>query len=152
MKKEYTQPTGWTRYGLSVLGKYGDDKWLHPFNDPGNWWRAFHGTRNAAVYNVQPADAMANIHNNGFQPARRAAYGPGVYCSPKPTTAEGYAAQITMPIRDNNGNQQKRFKFMLQVAVKPGAMTLTARSNDNIWAVQDKDNIRAYGILIKEIS
>eukprot|EP01084_Bolivina_argentea_P269606 458248_1 len=59
MKKEYQQPSGWTRYGLTVLGKYGDDKWLHPFNDAGNWWRAFHGTKNAAVYNVNPADAMA---------------------------------------------------------------------------------------------
>ena len=25
MKREYTQPTGWTRYGLSVLWKYADD-------------------------------------------------------------------------------------------------------------------------------
>jgi len=155
MKREYTQPTGWTRYGLKVLGKYNDDKWLHPFNDAGNWWRAFHGTKRAQVYNVDPADAMANIHNNGFLPAQRAAYGPGVYCSPKPPTAEGYAAEVTMDIQDNNnGNiqtQRKKFKFMLQVAVKPGANTLTPRSDDNVWSVQNKDDIRAYGILIKEV-
>lgn len=60
-----------------------------------------------------------------------------------------------MDIQDNNnGNiqtQRKKFKFMLQVAVKPGANTLTPRSNDNVWSVQNKDNIRAYGILIKEV-
>ena len=89
MKKEYTQPTGWTRYGLKVLGKYGDDKWLEPFNDPGNWWRAFHGTARAAVYKADPRDAMAKIHKHGFLPAKKAAYGPGVYCSPKATEAEG---------------------------------------------------------------
>eukprot|EP01084_Bolivina_argentea_P290213 498440_1 len=151
MKKEYTQPTGWTRYGLKVLAKYGDDKWLHPFKDPGNWWRAFHGTKRAAVYQRDPADAMADIHNNGFLPAQRAAYGPGVYCSPKPPTAEGYAAEVTMPIQEGNVNQNKKFKFMLQVAVKPGANTLTVASNDNVWSVQNKDDIRAYGILIKEV-
>ena len=90
MKKEYTQPTGWTRYGLKVLGKYGDDKWLHPFNDAGNWWRAYHGTKHAVVYNFDPADAMANIHNSGFLPAQRSAYGPGVYCTPNPRWAEGF--------------------------------------------------------------
>eukprot|EP01083_Nonionella_stella_P252403 869677_1 len=142
-EREYTQPSGWTRYGLKVLGKYGDDKWLHPFNDAGNWWRAFHGTKNAAVYNVNPADAMANIHNNGFQPAINAAYGPGVYCSPKPPTAEGYAHITPMNIRGNNGQLvQKNFKFMLQVAVKPGPNTLTPLSDNNVWSVINKHDIR----------
>ena len=32
-KQPYTQPNGWTRYGLKVLGEYPDgDAWLHPFN------------------------------------------------------------------------------------------------------------------------
>ena len=56
-----------------------------------------------------------------------------------------------MKIRDNGGMNKKKFKFMLQVAVKPGANTLTKASDDNVWAVQNKDNIRPYGILIKEI-
>ena len=102
---------------------------------------------------MDPADAMANIHNNGFLPAQRAAYGPGVYCSPRQSTAEGYAEQIAMRCRDQNqgGHTQKNFKFMLQVAVKPGANTLTARSDDNVWSVQNPADIRAYGILIKEV-
>ena len=39
-ERDYIQPTGWTRYGLKVLGKYSDDKWLKLFQDPGNWYRA----------------------------------------------------------------------------------------------------------------
>lgn len=47
--KSYTTPSGWTRYGLKVLGKYEDDKWLHPFGDIENWYRAFHGDRKSVV-------------------------------------------------------------------------------------------------------
>ena len=159
MKKEYTQPTGWTRYGLTALGVYGDDKWLHPFGDEGNWWRAFHGTKNAGKYGVDPRDAMADIHNvhkendKGWKPAKTAAYGPGVYCSPDPGFVEsGYAGSVSMNHTDASGvTQRKNFKFMLQVAVKPGANTLTPRSTDTIWSVQKEENIRPYGILFKEV-
>ena len=56
-----------------------------------------------------------------------------------------------MKIRGNGGMNEKKFKFMLQVAVKPGTNTLTPASDNNVWSVQKKDDIRAYGILIKEI-
>ena len=60
-----------------------------------------------------------------------------------------------MDIQDNNnGNiqtQRKKFKFMLQVAVKPGQNTLTPRSSETIRSVQNQADIRAYGILIKEV-
>ncbi|CAF5042715.1 unnamed protein product, partial [Rotaria sp. Silwood1] len=45
----YTQPVGWHRHGWNVLGRYPSDKWLHPFQDPENWYRAFHGTKNAKL-------------------------------------------------------------------------------------------------------
>ena len=47
-KEMYFQPATdqmWRRFGLAVLGKFANgDAWLHPFQDPGNWWRAYHGT------------------------------------------------------------------------------------------------------------
>ena len=44
-EKTYKQPTGWTRYGLKVLGKYPDgDRWSAPFMDDKNWYRVYHGT------------------------------------------------------------------------------------------------------------
>ncbi|CAF1034246.1 unnamed protein product [Rotaria sordida] len=94
--KRYFQPALWTRYGLNVIGKYEDgDTWLHPFLDPGNWYRAFHGTGNARSEDFGHADqsfdeqfasvdAVANIYKKGFKTARIAVYGAGVYCSPNP--------------------------------------------------------------------
>jgi hypothetical protein len=125
--KSYIQPAGWTRYGLKVLDKYPNDEWLDPFGHAGNWYRAFHGTGNAkaidfsnsnASFDAQYAavDAVSSIHKTGFREARVTAYGPGIYCSPKPTFVEnGYAgiAQLDTKIG------RKTFKIMLQVAVNP---------------------------------
>ena len=47
------------------------------------------------------------------------------------------------------GGQEKNFRFMLQVAVKPGSTRLI--STDDEWSVQNSDDVRAYGILIKEV-
>ena len=72
-EKNYKPPSGWIRYGLKVLGKYNDDKWLHPFKHPDNWYRAYHATsRNVG----------AIIFNDGFRISdgkngTAAAYGPG---------------------------------------------------------------------------
>jgi hypothetical protein len=154
--KSYIQPAGWTRYGLKVLGKYPNDEWLDPFGHPGNWYRAFHGTGNAKAidfsnsntsFDAQYAavDAVSNIHKTGFREARVTAYGPGIYCSPKPTFVEnGYAgiAQLDTKIG------RKTFKIMLQVAVNPDGVKF---ATGDIWVAQNSQDIRTYGILIKEV-
>jgi hypothetical protein len=153
--KLYTQPIGWTRYGLKVLGDYPTDYWLHPFGDPRNWYRAYHGTGNAsatdfgksdASFDKQYAsiDAAASIHQTGFRPARIDAYGAGVYCSPDPTFPEKKYVG-TVPLNTQYG--KKFFKCMLQVAVNPDGVKF---ATNEIWVVQQSENIRAYGILIKE--
>jgi len=154
----YTQPAGWTRFGLNVLDKYsGDKRWLDPFFDSGNWYRAFHGTGNARkddfFNDILESDpnffciaALANIYRHSFCRARVAAYGSGVYCSPNPTFVEnGYVKSVT--IETQRG--PKTFKAMLQVAVNPDGVTFT--SDDNVWLVPNPANIRAYRILIKEV-
>lgn len=162
MEKTYTQPLGWVRYGLRVLTENArEDAWLHPFGDNGNWWRAFHGTANAGKYmegvnandpkQMQNAslDAMAGIHKEGFEEAKVAAYGPGVYCSPSPTfVEENFAARV--PLYLEGRSSPKWFKVMLQVGVRPADDTLTDESTDEIWAVQRSEWIRSYGILFKE--
>jgi len=153
--KSYTQPAGWTRFGLKVLDRYADgNKWLEPFGDPENWYRAFHGTGRAQRVdfgdNNQPnnsnlpfVDALASIHLGGFRRARTAVYGPGVYCSPNPKFPEGrYVQSATIDTRRG----RKTFKCMLQVAVNPDGI----EEHGDIWCVPDPQNIRAYGILIKE--
>jgi hypothetical protein len=154
--KTYIQPAGYTRYGLKVLGKYSNDEWLHPFGHPGNWYRAFHGTKNAKPKDFSNpntsfdpeyacVDATSSIYNDGFHEAGTAYYGPGVYCSPNPTFVEnGYAGNVKLDTKLG----KKNFKIMLQVAVNPDDGF--SNPNPDIWVVQHPENIRTYGILIKE--
>ncbi|CAF4545453.1 unnamed protein product [Rotaria sp. Silwood2] len=153
--KNYTQPGGWTRYGLKVLGKYKSDEWLKPFGHPGNWYRAYHGTGNAtaddfgssgAAFHKQfaPVDAAASIFEKGFRPARVNHYGDGVYCSPNPTFPEkSFIREIELDTKQG----KKTFKCMLMVAVNPDGVKF---ATNDIWVVKSPDNIRTYGILIKE--
>jgi hypothetical protein len=155
--KLYTQPAGWARFGFKVLGKYQNDYWLRPFENPGNWYRAFHGTGRADAvdfgnpdgsFDKQYAsvDAAASIYKTGFRPARVRAYGLGVYCSPNPTFPEnGYVKKVELDTKRG----KKFFKCMLQVAVKPDGVDIDSSRKD-IWVVQHPENIRIYGILIKE--
>ena len=153
----YMTPAGWSRYGLKVKGKYSNgDTWLDPFQDPGNWYRAFHGTGRASAADFdkskqsfekeyESVDAMASIHKTGFRSARVAAYGAGTYCSPDPAFPEiGYVRTVECDTQEG----KKKFKCMMQVAVNPDGVTLT--SHKQIWVVPNGEDIRPYGILIKE--
>ena len=166
---KYIEPHGWTRYGLDVVDRYGDKSWLHPFdsNNNGLWWRAYHGTINSKDRGRGNCiDAMAKIYKNGFRIGDKpCALGHGVYCSPDPDIIEshGYCGIATVAIAnkfvtsDEDGNNDydkctlRSFKFMLQVAVRPNKSVLSDKSNDIYWCVVDPNNIRVYGILIKEV-
>ncbi len=153
--QKYIQPAGWTRYGLKVLGRYKNDEWLHPFGNPENWYRAYHGTGRATAADFgKPdasiddqyagVDAAPSIYKEGFRAARVALYGPGVYCSPEPTFPEnGYVAKVGLDTKYG----KKIFKLMLQVAVNPYGVKIATHE---IWVVEKSENIRTYGILIKE--
>ncbi|CAF5025723.1 unnamed protein product [Rotaria sp. Silwood1] len=156
--KTYISPDGWTRYGFKVLGKYQDgNAWLHPFKDPGNWYRAFHGTGRAQAVDFgndkqsfekqyAPVDAVASIFENGFRPARITVHGDGVYCSPNPKFPEnGYVATVELDTQEG----KKKFKCMLQVAVNPDAVRFT--KDKDIWVAPNPEDIRPYGVLIKEV-
>ncbi|ETN99205.1 hypothetical protein RFI_38276 [Reticulomyxa filosa] len=163
LQKKYQQPTGWTRYGLKVLGKYENDTWLHPFRvkqssilnflnlyNIRNWWRGYHGTGHAYCENVTPLNALAIIYKDKFKKARHTVHGRGVYCSPDPAfypRGSSYLGRGTINLVQGT----KNFEFMFQVAVKPGADTLTSASTANIWAVQNVDDIRVYGILVRDL-
>lgn len=155
--EQYIQPAGWVRYGLNVLDRYNDKRWLHPFQDPGNWYRAYHGTGSAKAVDLGKSDkdasvdqkyvavdAAASIHQNDFNTARVAYYGPGVYCSPDPTFPEKqYVPRVVLDTKYG----EKAFKLMLQVAVNPYGVR---KATQYIWVVENPKNIRTYGLLIKE--
>ncbi|CAF4915213.1 unnamed protein product, partial [Rotaria sp. Silwood1] len=156
--KKYTSPSGWTRYGLKVLGKseYKNDEWLHPFQHPGNWYRAFHGTGRATKVDfgnsnadfdqtAAPINALASIFKQGFRPARVAAHGPGVYCSPNPVWLGDSVFVGAVELDTEKG--KKKFKCMFQVAVNPESVQCPI---NDIWVAPQPQDIRPYGILIKE--
>ena len=147
-ERSYHQPTGWIRYGFKVLGKYEDDQWLHPFQHPGNWYRAFHGTGRAAG----GGDAAArNIVSNGFRQSKGGSFGPGVYVTPFVEYSEsGYAGKVTVETTQG----QQNFKFLLQVAVEPNGIITEGRPKPNgenqEWILQE-GSVRPYGLLIKKV-
>jgi len=154
----FMKPAGWTRYGLKVLNKYSDgNKWLQPFGDNRNWYRAFHGTSRAAADDFKKsgqsssqqfalADSMANIHKTSFRQIRMGLSRDSIYCSPDPMFSErNFASQLEI----NTKQGKKRYKTMLQVAVNPDGVIFT--TDNNIWYVPNPKDIRPYGILIKEV-
>eukprot|EP01083_Nonionella_stella_P022874 63221_1 len=156
----YYEPYGWTRYGLSVIGKYENDSWLHPFTKSNKklWWRAYHGTINSQIRGRGNCiDAMANIYKNGFKIGKKCAIGQGICVSPDPSIVEshGYCGIATVAIMDRDVSIytccMKSFKFMLQIAVRPNRTALSKNSNNIYWCVLSPDDIRPYGILIKEV-
>lgn len=138
--RKYHQPSsGWVRYGLNILGKSSDDTWLHPFQDPRNWHRAFHGTASAH-----------NIYCSGFKPSASGTFGPGVYVSPFVEYAESYAQTLAVDLTSGT----KQFKVVLQVAVKPDSIMKEGRpgsSGENQEWTVPPEHVRPYGLLLKSI-
>ena len=151
--KPYKPPLGWTGFGLNVLDKYDNDNtWIGMNNSPGEWCVAYHG-----VGRNQPSDKVKKItrliyeskfKSGGVQKRSFAQdiyhpgkiVGEGVYCTPNPETAEGYAG-----ISEING---KKYKTVLMVRVRPDAIR---SDDDDYWVVNGTtDEIRPYRILYKE--
>ena len=71
-----------------VWDKYGtDNSWLGSSGAPGEWWVCYHGTK-------EPN--LRSILRTGLQIARGVhfLYGRGIYCSPNPSVALGYASNF----------------------------------------------------------
>jgi len=147
-KRTYHQPSGWTRYGLKVLGKYDSDTWLHPFGDPGNWYRAFHGTGRAGD-STASRQAAHSIVDTGFEPSKSGKIGPGVYVSPFIDYVQGYGGKVHV----DTTNGCKQFLFALQVAVEPGSIMredYPRGGGDNQEWTAPPNSVRPYGLLIKD--
>ena len=160
--KPYDPPLSWTGIGLKVKNKYdnGDNTWIGMDNSPGEWCVAYHG-----VGVNQPSNNVKNITgeivNSNFQAGKRQAHkdcpdqfhpgkkvGPGVYCTPKISTASIYAG-----ISEING---VKYKTVLMVRVKTNAIRhcdecWDSREPYNYWVVNGtEDEIRPYRILYKK--
>jgi hypothetical protein len=115
-QKTYYQPRGdqgWIRYGLNVLGKFPDDKWLHPFQHKGNWWRAYHGTGVKGMTGI--ARDAANPSGVMNESPAKCKLGEGVYVSPHLEYASGFYCGRG----EVNGTE---YVIVFQCAVKPGSI------------------------------
>ena len=151
--KQYNPPLGWIGIGLNVLDKYDkDNTWIGMSNVEGEWCVAYHGVaRNKSSEDVKKITGL--IYKGGFKAGCGQArannpdkyhpgqlVGQGVYCTPNPSTAEGYSG-----ISEING---KKYKTILMVRVKPDAIR---SDDDDEWVVNGtSDEIRPYRILYKE--
>jgi hypothetical protein len=126
-------------------------------NGPGEWAVVYHGTKRANV---------KGIAENPLHAGDRELYGPGIYCSPNPAVAAGYTDCLTLP--GDSRKVQYMYMFVCRVNVsKPHQCTqmpcpkadspeytvhMTICSD--YWFANSKNeasqNIRAYGILVKE--
>lgn len=163
-EQDYFQPHGWTRYGLKVLDRIppkwistGDDRWLTPFQDPGNWYRAYHGTNlgvGKQIFGTQFRTGHANAYEHSISQLDGQPIGKGVYCTPDPKEAERYARRRKGATTIRTANGPKKFLFMFQVCVDPDRTHFATKSGAPYWIIRDKDTadaIRPYGILLKEV-
>ena len=147
---EYKRPWGWKRYAIKVLDRpeYGDNKWLGPGGmraetDRIEWPVSYHGTN---------MESAKKIMKEGYKIGPRQVFGKGVYSSPSPDVANGYASTFDY--------QGQRYRVLLQNRVNPTPDHLERYStadtgvgeywvsplNDPSKGVHD---IRPYNILIR---
>ena len=157
--RKYIPPDGWIGFGLNVINKYdgGNNDWLSCDGRPGEWCVAYHGAC-ARSTSDQIKQIIKPILLNNLKPGSGQAYsgyddvchpgqkvGVGVYCSPNPSDAEGYAGHIEI-----NGFYYK-VAFMLRV--RPDKIRYSS-SQDSYWVLNagdgDFSEIRPYRFLIKK--
>jgi len=115
----YRIPVGWKRYAIKV-----SHKWLPQIFREG--------------LRAGPTQAFAGQ------------CGIGIYCSPNIATAERYCGIAIC----SDGQRTQKMKFMLQCRVRPEAIKCpnpaTIRlGTDAIWVINDTQDIRPYGVLVK---
>ena len=145
--RTYQRPYGWKRIAIKVRGKYGGDStWLGGVDGgiregsaAGEWPVSYHGTKK---------DAAEKIAAAGFDlgKGKRFKYGKGVYSTPNPAEAERYAVDFKW--------EGKSFKVMLQNRVNMEDTKVVPdgnRSGSEYFVTGEEENIRPYGILVKEM-
>jgi len=141
--QRYELPCGWKRFSVKVHGQYddGDNSWLK--EDDAGWAVAYHGTY---------GDSLPGILSAGFKVGPKQKFssetGVGIYCTPwidvaqhysEPKPLEGHCVQV-----------------VLQLRVKPSAIKKVTKADSEMekkyWVINDPKDMRAYGVLVRELS
>jgi hypothetical protein len=151
----YTPPAGWQRFGMDIGGKYeGGDEWIGMRNRPGEWALVYHGTEYKNVKSITQTPLAAG---------ERDVHGHGIYCSPNPAVAARFTDWFQCP-------DGAKYSYMFVCRVNMRAVhhctqdpcpedrnseyTVHITRWKDFWFVngenQSYQNIRIYGILVKE--
>lgn len=135
---EYRIPVGWKRFAVRVAGRYdgGDNTWLCLDGRHGEWAVVYHGTKQ---------EFLSHIVLSGLKPGSGQVYkkevGEGIYVTPNiDGVAEGYSRTFTL--------DGISIRLVLQCRARPGAIKKCSRRD--YWVVNNPDDLRPYGVLIKE--
>jgi len=156
-KEIYDPPYNWIGVGLNVLGKYdnGNDNWIEDISKESEWAIAYRGisyknqnvlkmilkdfieNRNLEIANVNIKDKFGKLNDKRHWRTIES----GIYMTPYIKVAEKYTQTLSF----NN----KNYKVLLMAKVKISG--IAEPKGTNYW-VLDKENIRIYRVLFKEIN
>eukprot|EP00927_Polykrikos_kofoidii_P037988 TRINITY_DN3220_c0_g2_i1.p1 TRINITY_DN3220_c0_g2~~TRINITY_DN3220_c0_g2_i1.p1 ORF type:complete len:628 (+),score=126.36 TRINITY_DN3220_c0_g2_i1:77-1885(+) len=141
--ERYTLPVGWKRFAVKVQGQYdgGNNRWLK--EDESGWAVAYHGTS---------GKSLPGILATGFKAGPRQKFaketGAGIYCTPWVDVAQHYSKPQAL--------EAHSVQVVLQLRVKPSAIKKVTEAptdfENKYWVINNTDEIRAYGVLIREWS
>ena len=138
--EDYLPPEGWDRYGINVFNKYDNrnNDWLMSDNRKGEWciaysWLSY--AKNSFNLGQKYSNEMDRKHKGKK-------VGNGICYSQNPELMNDFTETINI--------KGKEYKLGLMVRVNPEKIRSPV-SNEEIWVVGGHpDEIRPYGILIKE--
>ncbi|KAI1703302.1 poly(ADP-ribose) polymerase catalytic domain-containing protein [Ditylenchus destructor] len=142
--RAYNRPLGCMRFGIRVLDKHEDNKWIGlkgvervQTNTHGEWPVAYHGTNEQSVL---------SILEEGFRldKGKRFSYGHGIYCTPDPRTALAYAFKSVY--------QGEELQLIIQCRVDPAKVQVVAKpvGYGEFWLVPSEQDIRPYAVCAYE--
>ncbi|KAI1703299.1 poly(ADP-ribose) polymerase catalytic domain-containing protein [Ditylenchus destructor] len=142
--RAYNRPLGCMRFGIRVLDKHEDNKWIGlkgvervRTNTHGEWPVAYHGTSEQSVL---------SILEEGFRldKGKRFSYGHGIYCTPDPKTALAYAFKSVY--------QGEELRLIIQCRVDPAKVQVVAKPAGfgEFWLVPSGQEIRPYAVCAYE--
>ena len=133
--RDYKRPYGWNRVALNVKNKYESRDWFKE-DGGGDWAVSYHGT------SKQNAEEIAKTKYD-LSKGKTFAHGRGIYSSPDPVLAEGYAKVFTF--------ENKQYKVIIQNRVNVNMKGTDHIQSVNYFVTKEEKDIRPYALLYKKI-
>ncbi len=161
-EKYYPPCDGWVRYGLDVKSLYSDvSEWLSNDGNSEEWCVGYHGFKSSQLklglmsklfdktlsYHPRFTHSRKTIYENEKDVNKKSTLfgkpcGKGIFCSQKPELAEENTSCFTL--------NDVKYKLLLQCRIDPTKMRIP-QSNTDIYIISSAEDVRPYGLLIKEI-